>query len=87
VNLQRGDLCAAHFTSACFFDCDLRGVDVSEAKLRGAKFHGSDLSEIKGGECLRDIVIDSWQVLPLAIRVFAGLGIRVEDDRDATSFE
>ena len=87
VNLQRGDLYAVHFTSACFFDCDLRAVDLSEAKLRGAKFHGSDLSEINGGECLRDIVIDSSQVLPLAVRVFASLGIRVEDDRDATTFE
>jgi uncharacterized protein YjbI with pentapeptide repeats len=82
VNVQRGDLYAAHLASACFFDCDLRGVDVSEAGLRGAKFHGSDLSEIKGGEYLRDIVIDSSQVLPLAMRVFTGLHIRVEDDRD-----
>jgi uncharacterized protein YjbI with pentapeptide repeats len=82
VNLERGDLYGAHFISTCFFDCDLRGVDVSEAKLRGARFHGSDLSAIKGGEYLRDIVIDSSQVLPLAIHVFAGLQIRVEDDRD-----
>jgi hypothetical protein len=29
-------------------------------------------------------VIDSSQVLSLAIRVFAGLNIRIEDDRDAT---
>jgi uncharacterized protein YjbI with pentapeptide repeats len=68
-------------SSTRFFDCDLRGVDVSEATLRGARFHGSDLSEIKGGEYLRDVVIDTSQVLPLAVRVFAGLNIRIEDDR------
>ena len=83
VNLERGDLYAAHFTPTCFFDCDLRGVDLSGARLRGAKFHGSDLAEIKGAESLRDVVIDTSQVLPLAIRVFAALNIRVDDDRDA----
>jgi uncharacterized protein YjbI with pentapeptide repeats len=87
VNLVRGDLYAAHLSSTCFFDCDLRGADVSEAKLKGARFHGSELSDIKGGEYLRDIVIDSSQVLPLAIRIFAGLNIRVEDDRDANGSE
>jgi uncharacterized protein YjbI with pentapeptide repeats len=84
VNLERGDLYGVHFTSTCFFDCDLRGVDVSGSRLEGSKFHGSDLSEIKGGEGLRDIVIDSSQILPLAIQMFAGMNIRVEDDRDAT---
>jgi hypothetical protein len=37
--------------------------------------------DIRGAEYLRGIVIDSSQVLPLAVRVFAGLGIRVEDER------
>ena len=48
-----------------------------------SRFHGSDLSEVMGAEHLQDIVIDSSQVLPLAVRVFAGRHIRVEDDRDA----
>ena len=87
VTLERGDLHAAHLTTTCFFDCNLAGVDVSESKLPGARFHGSDLLEIKGGEYLRDIVIDSTQVLPLANQVFAGLNIRVEDDRDANEYE
>jgi Pentapeptide repeats (8 copies)/Pentapeptide repeats (9 copies) len=82
ANLRRGDLYAAQLTSARFFDCDLKGADVSEANLRGARFHGSDLSELRGGEYLRDITIDSSQVLPLALRIFAGLDIRVEDDRE-----
>jgi hypothetical protein len=67
--------------AACLFDCDLNGADFSQAVLPGAKFQGSSLAEIKGGEYLRDVVIDSSQVLPLALRVFSALGIRVDDER------
>ena len=31
VNLERGELYAAHLEAACFFDCDLSGADVSQA--------------------------------------------------------
>jgi hypothetical protein len=68
--------------SACFFDCDLSEAEFSQAVLPGARFHGSSLADIKGGEYLRDIVIDSSQVLPLALRVFLALGIRVDDERE-----
>jgi uncharacterized protein YjbI with pentapeptide repeats len=83
VNLTRGDFYAAHLTSTCFFDCDLTGADVTQAKFPGSRLHGSTLLELKGAESLRDVVIDSTQVLPLAVGVFAGLKIRVEDERDA----
>jgi uncharacterized protein YjbI with pentapeptide repeats len=83
VNLQGADFYAAHLMSARFFDCDLSGTEVSQARLPRARFHGSLLSDIKGGEYLRDVVIDSSQVLPLAIRVFSALDIRVQDERDA----
>jgi uncharacterized protein YjbI with pentapeptide repeats len=82
VNLERAEFYSAHMKYARFFDCDLRGADVSQAVVPGARFHGSVLSELKGGEYLRDVVIDTSQVLPLAIGVFAGLNIRVEDDRE-----
>jgi uncharacterized protein YjbI with pentapeptide repeats len=83
VNLEQGEFYSAHLKSACFFDCDLSGADVSQVKLPGARFHGSVLSDIKGGEYLRDVVIETAQVLPLANGVFAALNIRVEDDREA----
>jgi uncharacterized protein YjbI with pentapeptide repeats len=83
VNLERSEFYSAHLKAACFFDCNLSGADVSQVKLPGARFHGSVLSEIKGGEYLRDVVIEAGQILPLAHGVFAGLNIRVEDDRDA----
>jgi uncharacterized protein YjbI with pentapeptide repeats len=82
VNLERDEFYSAHLEAACFFDCDLSGADVSQAKLPEARLHGSVLSEIKGSEYLRDVVIDSAQVLPLAKGVFAGLNIRIEDDRE-----
>ena len=83
VNLQRSDFYSATLTAARFFDCDLSGADLTDAKLPGARLHGSTLFELKGGEHLRNVVIDSAQVLPLAIGVFAGLHIRIDDDRDA----
>ena len=83
VNLGEASFYAARLMSACFFDCDLSDADVSQAVFPGARFHGSLLALIRGGEYLRDIVIDSSQVLPLATRVFSALDIRVEDDRDA----
>jgi uncharacterized protein YjbI with pentapeptide repeats len=83
VNLVRGDFYSAHLRSTCFFDCDLSCADVAKARLPGSRLHGSNLMELKGAEFLRDVVIDGSQVLPLAIRVFAGLNIRVEEDRDA----
>jgi hypothetical protein len=82
VNLRGAEFSAGRFTSACFFDCDLSEAEFSQAKVPGTRFHGSSLSDIKGGEYLRDIVIDSSQVLPLALRVFSALGIRVDDERD-----
>jgi uncharacterized protein YjbI with pentapeptide repeats len=40
VNLQRGDLYAAQLSSARFFDCNLRGVDVCEPIYEGRAFMG-----------------------------------------------
>ena len=65
-----------------FYDCDLSETDFSQSELGGARFHGSLLTDIKGGEYLRDIVIDSTQVLPLALRVFSALGISIADERE-----
>ena len=83
VNLERADFSAARVKTAWFFDCDLSGADMSQTKLPGSRFHGSLLSDIKGSEYLRYVVIDSAQVLPLAKGVFAALNIRIEDDRES----
>jgi uncharacterized protein YjbI with pentapeptide repeats len=82
VNLTRSDFYSAHLTNTRLFDCDLTGADVTKALLPAARLHGSTLLELKGGEDLRNTVIDSAQLLPLAVGVFAGLNIRIDDDRD-----
>ena len=87
VNLRGADFYAAHLTSARFYDCDMSGTEVSQAILPRARLHGSLLSDIKGGEYLRDVVIDSSQVLPLTLQVFRALDIRVEDEREASILE
>jgi hypothetical protein len=53
--------------------------------MPGTRFHGSSLAEIRGGESFKDIVVDSTQVLPLALRVFAALHIEVDDERQASA--
>jgi uncharacterized protein YjbI with pentapeptide repeats len=35
VNLERGEFYSAHLATACFFDCDLSGADVSQVNLPG----------------------------------------------------
>ena len=76
VNLRGAEFSAARLSSAFFFDCDATGAEFSQVVMPGARFHGSSLADIEGGQSMRDIVIDSAQVLPLALRVFTDLGIR-----------
>ena len=85
VNLRGAEFSAGRFTAARFFDCDLGGAEFSQSVLPGARFFGSSLADLKGGEYLRDIVIDSPQVLPLALSVFSALGIRVDDERASSA--
>jgi uncharacterized protein YjbI with pentapeptide repeats len=82
VDLHEADLLSAELLAARFFDCDLNGAQFSQALLPEARLHGSSLLDIKGAEYLRHVVIDSSQILPLALPVFVGLGIHVEDERD-----
>ena len=82
VDLRAAEFSAGHLAWASFFDCDLADSEWSHTHVPGGRFHGSSIGDIKGGEYLRDIVIDSSQVVPLALRVFAGLGISVNDQRD-----
>jgi hypothetical protein len=75
-----GELTAAHPER-----CDLTGVEFSNAQVTGAFLHGSLLEGIRGAAGLRGIVIGTDQILPLALSMFAGLGIRVDDDPDDVS--
>jgi uncharacterized protein YjbI with pentapeptide repeats len=81
------DLCDADFYGAeldgtRFFDSDLTRAELSAAHLVGARLHGSTLIDVKGAASLAGAVIQSSQVLPLAVGVFGALGIQIDEERD-----
>jgi uncharacterized protein YjbI with pentapeptide repeats len=82
TDLRESDFYAATLEDSRFFDCNLSGAQLSKAHTAGARFHGSILSELKGGQALAGAVIDSTQVLPVALAVLSELGIRIDDERD-----
>jgi uncharacterized protein YjbI with pentapeptide repeats len=82
ADLHRSDFYAAKVDGARFLDCDLTGAEFSKATASGVRFHGSILHDLKGGQYLRGAVIESSQVLSLALGVLAALQIGVDDDRE-----
>ncbi len=84
-DLREADFYGANLVSGRFFDCDLRAAAFSQAVLPDARFHGSTLDDLEGAEYLRNIVIDSSQVIPLATPVFRALGIRIDDEREPSN--
>jgi uncharacterized protein YjbI with pentapeptide repeats len=80
-DLNDSDFYSASLQSTRFFDCNLSNADFSQAKLPGARFHGSTLYNISGAVYLTEVVIDTNQVMQLALQVFGSLGIRVEVDQ------
>jgi uncharacterized protein YjbI with pentapeptide repeats len=85
VDLRRGDFYAALLEGTRFFDCDLTGAQFAKARTPGARFHGSNLTDLQGGSDLAGAVIDSSQVLSVAIGVLSALGIQVDDEREPTT--
>jgi len=46
------------------------------------RFHGSNVSALKGAQALGGAVIDSSQALPVALAVLSEMGITIDDERD-----
>jgi uncharacterized protein YjbI with pentapeptide repeats len=82
VDLRRSDFSNANGTGTRFFDCDLTGADFTKVVASGVRFHGSTLLDLKGAQYLGGAVIESPQVLPVALGVLAALGIRIDDERE-----
>jgi uncharacterized protein YjbI with pentapeptide repeats len=82
TDLRESDFYAASLAGTRFFDCNLSGAQFSKANTTGVRFHGSTLTELKGGQALAGAVIDSSQVLPVALAVLSELGIQIDDERD-----
>jgi uncharacterized protein YjbI with pentapeptide repeats len=81
TDLHESEFIGAKLLETRLHDCKLDGVQFSGVEMPGAELHGSSLDGIKGAASLRGVVIDSTQVLPLAVPVFAALDIRIIDDR------
>jgi uncharacterized protein YjbI with pentapeptide repeats len=82
ASLRAGDLYAAVVAQVQFLDCDLTASEFSKSELAGVRLHGSNLEGLKGAMHLRNAIIDSTQVLPLALGVLAALDIEINDDRE-----
>jgi uncharacterized protein YjbI with pentapeptide repeats len=82
TDLREADFYAANLSGTRFFDCNLSGAQFSKATTTGVRFFGSTLTELKGGQALAGAVIESSQVLPVALAVFSDLGIQIDDERD-----
>jgi uncharacterized protein YjbI with pentapeptide repeats len=82
ASLRSGDFYAARVAQAQFLDCDLTASEFSKSELAGVPLHGSNLEGLKGAIHLRHAIIDSTQVLPLALGLLAALGIEINDDRE-----
>jgi uncharacterized protein YjbI with pentapeptide repeats len=79
VDLTGADFTGADLTGAGLVGCRLVDVELSKATLQGARLHGSVLDAVRGGDSLRGTVIGSDQIVPVAVPLFAALGITVDD--------
>jgi uncharacterized protein YjbI with pentapeptide repeats len=77
--LTEADGYGAKAVDVSFTDCDLTGAELSQATLTGARFLRSRLADLRGATALAGAVIDSGQIVPLALGLFAALEITVED--------
>ena len=82
VVLRGSDFYAATLGGTRFFDCNLTNAQFTKASTPDVRFHGSTLSDVRGAEYLAGAIIDSGQVLPVALAVLAALRIRVDDERE-----
>jgi uncharacterized protein YjbI with pentapeptide repeats len=81
-SLVDADFSNAAFTASAFAFCDLRTAEFSKAAMKGTRLAGSNLEGIRGASSLRGVVVGTDQVLPLALGVFADLGIVIDDDAE-----
>ena len=77
--LVEADFYGAKLPDALLLDCDLTGAQMGRAVLKGTRLQGSKVDDLRGAEHLRGAIIDSAQVLPLALATFNAFGIVVDD--------
>lgn len=80
--LDGADFGSARLRSVRLNGCDLTGADFTKILVDDVSLHRSTLESLRGADGLRGAVVGTDQVLPLALSVFAALGIRVDDTAD-----
>jgi uncharacterized protein YjbI with pentapeptide repeats len=81
-SLVGADFYDAEFTTTVFSGCNLTNAEFSKASMAGARLAGSRLEAVRGAGSLAGAIVATDQVLPLALGVFADLGIVVEQPID-----
>ncbi len=80
--LGGADLGGARIEDVWWFDSDLRGVDLSNAELPGARLHGSTFEGLRAADRLRRVTLDPAQAMPFALALYGALGIRLDEERE-----
>jgi uncharacterized protein YjbI with pentapeptide repeats len=75
----RADALEARLEAVRATDCDLTGLDVRRVRATGLDLRGSTVDGLVGAAELREVVIGVDQLIPFALAVFAGTGVRVVD--------
>jgi uncharacterized protein YjbI with pentapeptide repeats len=84
-SLVGADFYAAGLGHVRIFDSDLTDVEFSKATFRDGRLHGSKLDRLRGASNLRNVTIDSAQIVSMAYQVFGSVGIHIDDEREPTS--
>ncbi len=78
--LTASDFYAASLPGAVLARCELTGAEFSKCQLLGADLRGSRIDAIKGAIDLSGVIIDSAQIIPLALSMFAALSVTIDDE-------
>jgi uncharacterized protein YjbI with pentapeptide repeats len=83
-DLSNADFYGADIRSSRIVRSTLDRAEVSSATFEDVALHGSSVDDLSGAASLVGVTIGSSEVVPLALSVFAAIGIVVDDDYFAT---
>ncbi len=81
-DLHEADFYGGKLVDCAFLRANLAGAELSAATCERVAVRHSTLDGLRGALSLRGSVIGSEEIVPLALSVFAGLDIRVDDALD-----
>ena len=78
--LAGADFYSSKLASSKLVRCNLVEAEFSKSTMAGTVLRGSNVTAIRGGSALAGTIIGSDQVVPMALSLFATMGIVVDDD-------